>query len=125
MPFGGFGAGELSFLWSLFSFWRPCMSRRASRSLSAAAVFSLAASLVLGGQARADYTASLNVGGSYTAPIPVSWDNGATIANEGGGSIDTSYLNGYKLPYLYCLDIPDVVYVGATYGNTNVSKDAN
>src|SRR3954454_22567929 len=103
------------------------MSFRSSRMLTAAAVLSLAAGLELGGQARADYTASLFVGGSYTGGIPVTFNKNdltPTVQYEGGGSIDVSKLNNRVLPFLYCLDIPDVVYVNATYGNTNVSTEA-
>ena len=44
-------------------------------------------------------------------------------SNEGGGSIQTSYLNGVALPWVYCIDIPDNVGVPADYDNSRVAKD--
>ena len=62
----------------------------------------------------------LDLGGSFSYPI-ASLVNGAST-NEGGGSIDVSYLNGRKLDYLYCVDLFTSVSVPATYPNTTINN---
>lgn len=83
------------------------------------AAWMVALAIVLGfSSARADIE-SLYVGGSYSTGIVMDTSTGtATLA---GGSIDTSTLNGITLPFLYCVDIPDDVYVGETYSLSEVN----
>jgi len=79
---------------------------------------------LLAGWARAD---TLTLGCSYSSPIwslidtdgDTIWDPVST--NEGGGSIDTSYLNGQVLPYIYCVDTFTTVYVPGSYTATTVN----
>ena len=86
-------------------------------------VWIAALAVVLGlGSARAD--SNLYVGSSFSTGIVMN-ENG-TLVSEAGGSIDPSFiLNGVQLPFLYCVDIPDNVYVGQTYGNTTVTGDGH
>jgi hypothetical protein len=69
--------------------------------------------MLAGGAARAD---NLNIGGNFNQ-IPL------TIGNEGGGSITVSYLNGVKLPWVYCVDLYDTIYVPGDYNNTTVTSN--
>lgn len=73
---------------------------------------------VLTGVAKADF---LQLGGSYTTPI-YSLLSG-TPKVEGGGSIDTSYLNGTQLNWVYCVDVLTNVTVPNTYNNTIVTNN--
>ena len=70
------------------------------------------------GSAQADI---LNVGGSFTYPLYLL--HGTERLTEGGGSIDTSYLNGERIAYLYCVDPWTVVYSSSTYDDTIVTTD--
>lgn len=56
---------------------------------------------------------SLQTGGNYTSPI-YSILNG-TAKEEGGGSVDVSYLDGNKLNYLYCVDVFTSIAPNTTY----------
>jgi len=91
---------------------------------SAVAVLGLVASLTCANQAQAQVTTGndLNLGGNYNN---WSWTltEGSTTYSGGGGSITPSYLNGVKLPWVYCIDIPDNVGVPADYNNTTVSTN--
>ncbi|MEI6208075.1 MAG: PEP-CTERM sorting domain-containing protein [Desulfuromonadales bacterium] len=44
---------------------------------------------------------------------------------EFGGSLNNSTLDGYKLDYLYCVDLFHVVWHDSTYNYTTVNDDAN
>jgi len=66
--------------------------------------------------------AILDLGGSFSQIASIV--NGK-YTSEGGGSIDTSYLNGTKLDYLYCVDLFTNVYVPANYPNTTVNTLGN
>lgn len=74
--------------------------------------------LTLATSAMASY---LKIGGTYSGILSLVYDKPTT---EGGGSIDTSYLDGRKLGYLYCVDLFTNVYVPADYSNTTVNKNA-
>ena len=65
---------------------------------------------------------SLYVGGTYSNIASIV--NGVATS-EGGGSIDTSFLNGNKLDYLYCVDLFNNVYVNSTYAFTTVNQTGN
>lgn len=70
--------------------------------------------------------ANLSVGGAFSSINMLhSTDGGLTYSSitEGAGSIDTSILNGRQLDYLYCVDIPTVVYAPHDYNNTTISND--
>jgi hypothetical protein len=41
----------------------------------------------------------------------------------GGGPIGPSTLNGSSVPWVYCIDIPDEIGVGATYANNTVTTN--
>jgi hypothetical protein len=58
----------------------------------------------------------LFVGGSYNNSVDFYSFNGNV--SSAGGPIDPSTLNGQSLPFLYCMDIPDLVYVNQNYSNT-------
>ena len=91
----------------------------AGRRKIADAVIAFAMVLLIGPlQVRAEV---LNIGGTFSHIQSIV--NGAAIT-EGGGSIDTSYLNGTKLNYLYCVDLFTDVYVPAIYGETSVNNIA-
>jgi len=85
---------------------------------SAAAVLGLLASLACGTRAQAD---NLNLGGSFNGGYFYTFNGDSP---GGGGPVDTSYLNGTQLPYVYCIDIPDIVYVPVDYPNTKVTNNA-
>lgn len=63
---------------------------------------------------------SLYLGGSYTH-INSVFDN--NTENLGGGSVDTSSINGTTLPFVYCVDILHNVGVPNTYDNTTYTLD--
>lgn len=100
------------------------MVTRETKIGSVFGLFTLAAVLSLG-TAQADVE-SLYVGGTYTGSIVMNTvaANGTVLAtqNLAGGSIDVSSLNGVQLAYLYCVDIPDEVYVNETYSSTFVDN---
>jgi len=79
--------------------------------LCAVCVFFLAA-----GAAHADF--SLSLGGTYSSIYSIV--NGKATT-EGGGSIDTSSLNGTVLDYVYCVGLFVNVNVPATYNGTTVN----
>jgi PEP-CTERM motif len=88
---------------------------------SVVAVLSLVASLGFASEAHAQitYGNDLNLGGTYpTTPNYFSFDG--TVGGS-GGSITPSSLNGYTLPYVYCIDVADNVGVPADYKNSGVS----
>ena len=92
---------------------------------SAVAALGLVASLACENRAHAQvtYGNDLELGGNYNT-FAWSLNTGTfSAASEGGGSINTSYLNGVQLPWVYCVDIPDNVSVPADYDNTRVSTD--
>ena len=67
-------------------------------------------------------TGNLIVGSNPLAYSSISFDKAGndTYTDEGGGSIDTSFLDGDELAWLYCVDL--FTRVGAkTYPNTLVS----
>ena len=82
----------------------------------------VAVAIVLGSSmALAD---DLNLGGSYSYPIYLTGGFiGTGTATEGGGPIGPSSLNGIALSYVYCVDIPDQVYVSSDYPNTIVTNN--
>ena len=84
---------------------------------SAVAVLSLLASLTGEKQAVAD---DLNLGGSFNSGGFYTF-NGSSPG--GGGSIGPSSLNGVALPWVYCIDVPDNVYVSTDYQHTTVSTN--
>jgi hypothetical protein len=67
------------------------------------------------GVAKAD---NLYIGATYTN-MTVLIDGGTS--NEGGGSVEVSYLNGVQFEYLYCVDLFTTVYVPGSYPSTNVN----
>ncbi len=72
------------------------------------------------------YTGSLVVGGDPLAYSTIWFDKTGTDTYEqaGGGSIDTSYLDGDELAWLYCVDLFTSVSV-ATYPSTLVSDSGD
>jgi len=79
----------------------------------------LAACLTLLAAGAAQGATTLNIGGTFSHDIFMTGPGGAVT--EGGGSIETSYLNGTMLPYLYCVDIGTTVYVPGSYAQTVVT----
>lgn len=73
---------------------------------------------LLAGAAMAD---TLNLGSSYSYPV-YSIVNGAQV-EEGGGSIDISYLNGEMLDYVYCINLFRTINPGKTYPDTVVTDN--
>lgn len=69
------------------------------------------------------HATSLFVGGTYSSGIH-SLVNG-TAQDEGGGSMDTSTLDGMQLDYLYCVDLLHTISVNTTYPFTSVNNVAN
>jgi PEP-CTERM motif len=94
------------------------MVKRSSFGAYAVGVVTLLASLACQDRAHAGITTGndLYVGGSYNNSVTFYTFNGNP--SSAGGSIDPSTLNGHALPFLYCIDIPDAVYVNQTYNNT-------
>lgn len=99
--------------------------------LAAVCMLLLSAGGVQAGTSNTAYTADLNMGGNFTTPIyliQTDTDNlgktTTTYLSEGGGSIDTSYLNSSKLAYLYCVDMSTIVYVPSDYPNSLVTNNA-
>jgi hypothetical protein len=80
------------------------------------AVFTACILFFLAGWAQAYDT--LDIGSTFTYPVYSLLDGVAS--SEGGGSIETSYLNGVQLPYLYCVDVTQLIYIPGTYPNTVV-----
>ena len=77
-------------------------------------LMTLAMAIVLGsGIALAD---DLYVGGSYNW-VPL------TTGTYGGGSINTSYLNGVAQPWVYCVDLYIDITVPGDYNNTTVTNN--
>jgi hypothetical protein len=73
------------------------------------------------GPSRADLMGDLSLGGNYTPQSLLNYTfNGAY--DGGGGSIDVSKLNGYTLPWVYCTDIPDNVWVPGDYAHTLINQ---
>jgi hypothetical protein len=62
---------------------------------------------------------SLYVGGTYSYIYSII--NGSPVT-EGGGSIETSSLDGRSLDYLYCVDLFTNVNVTTTYNDTTVTS---
>ncbi len=92
----------------------------------AVAVLSLLASLTCANRAHAQVTTGndLNLGSTYNTFGWSLYSSGSLLAaNEGGGSISPSFLNGAKLPWVYCVDITDNVGVPANYNNTTVTTN--
>jgi hypothetical protein len=81
-------------------------------------LFTVCLLLMAAGAARADLE-SLNLGGTYSSGMDYFWNG--TAGTTTGGSIDPSSLNGASLPWVYCVDIIDQVYVPVTYASTQVS----
>ncbi len=84
---------------------------------SAFTALGLFTSLACGTRAHAN---DLNLGGNFNSGGFYTF-NGSSPG--GGGSINTSYLNGVQLPYVYCIDIPDNVYVSVDYNKTTVTTN--
>ncbi len=84
---------------------------------SRVAALGLLASLVGATWARAN---DLDLGSNYNSGSFYTWDGSSP---GGGGPISTSYLNGVTLPYVYCVDIPDNVYVPDDYNQTTVTTN--
>jgi len=85
---------------------------------SAVTVLGLLASLACGTRARADN--DLNLGGNFNSGGFYTF-NGSSPG--GGGPISPSTLNGVALPYVYCIDIPDNVYVPVDYKHSTVTNN--
>jgi hypothetical protein len=64
---------------------------------------------------------TLQIGGTYTYPINMLEGTAQSPLALGGGSVETTYLNGTQLAYTYCLDPFTTVGVPATYPNTVVT----
>lgn len=94
---------------------------------SAVAVLGLVASLTCENRVHAQVTTGndLYLGGSYNTFAWTLYNSSGSViaANEGGGAITPSTLNGASLPWVYCVDIPDNVYVPANYNNTTVTTN--
>ncbi len=79
--------------------------------------------LLVVGWAQAD---NLYVGGSYTNIYMDDQFGNPLTGNEsplGGGSVDPSYLNGVRTPWIYCLQYNVDVYVNGDYANTIVTHN--
>ncbi len=99
------------------------MRTQKSSLRSAVAALALLASLACENRAHAQitYGNDLNLGGGYNStPNFYSFDN--TVSGS-GGPIGPSTLNGYALPWVYCIDIRDTIPVATNYTNTGVSSD--
>jgi hypothetical protein len=83
--------------------------------LVAASIFFLMA-----GVANAD---KLDIGGTYSTDIKIVYNAG--YRTETGGSIETSFLAGTQLDYLYCVDFLKNVIVPHTYEDTIVTTTGN
>ncbi len=82
----------------------------------------LALAIALGsGMARAQ-NQPLYLGGNYNGGIDLTGGLIGTVT-EGGGSIGPSTLNGVALPWVYCVDIPDTVYVPGSYPDNTVTNN--
>jgi hypothetical protein len=82
----------------------------------------IACMLIIGsGAAFAD---TLQTGSTYTA-ISISFNGTNTTWNGvvGGGSFNTSYLNGSQLPWIYCVDLEHTIGLSTQYDATQVSLD--
>jgi len=76
---------------------------------------------------------AFTAGASYATPVDYyiggtfnsiqGYTNGASSV-EGGGSVNTSYLNGVAVPYDYCVDLFTVVYVPNDYNQSVLTKTA-
>jgi hypothetical protein len=69
------------------------------------------------------YATSLFVGNSYSSGIHSIVND--VKKDEGGGSIDSSTLDGRQLAYLYCVDLLNTVNVNASYTYTSVNNSAD
>jgi hypothetical protein len=70
----------------------------------------------------------LDIGGTFTHSINMLQDAGTVDQSSlslGGGSIETTYLNGTKLAYTYCLDAFIDVYVPGSYASTVVTRNGS
>ncbi len=77
--------------------------------------------IAMSGTAHADV---LNLGGNYSQIASlVNPGSGVVARSEGGGSIETSYLDGRKLDYLYCVDLFTTISPGS-YSSTTVNNQA-
>jgi len=85
---------------------------------SAVTVLGLLASLACENRARADN--DLNLGGNFNSTPFYTFNGGIP---GGGGPISPSTLNGVALPYVYCIDIPDNVYVPVDYKHSKVTNN--
>src|SRR5271157_2862935 len=104
---------------SSFFFLRRFIMRTDRLSLwSAVTVLGLLARLACGTWARADN--DLNLGGNFNSGGFYTF-NGSSPG--GGGPISPSTLNGVALPYVYCIDIPDNVYVPVDYKHSTVTNN--
>ena len=75
---------------------------------------------MLAGSAVQAQTLSL---GSHIVNMNFTKDGGVTIVNEGGGSINSSTLNGVALPFVYCVDINHNITVPGTYTPTPITTN--
>lgn len=85
---------------------------------SAVTVLGLLASVACGTRARADN--DLNLGGNFNSGGFYTFNGNSP---GGGGPISPSTLNGVALPYVYCIDIPDNVYVPVDYKHSTVTNN--
>jgi hypothetical protein len=83
--------------------------------------FAVTAVLASSNRASAD---SLYLGSSYQTISNITLVAYETNVQVGGGSINTSSLNGIQLPYVYCAQIEVDVSVGTTYSQTQVTNNA-
>lgn len=61
--------------------------------------------------------------GSHIVTMNFTKDGGVTQGNEGGGSINSSSLNGVALPFVYCVDINHTITVPGTYTPTPITTN--
>jgi PEP-CTERM motif len=80
-------------------------------------VLGLLASLACGTRAHAN---DLNLGGNFNSTPFYTFNGGIP---GGGGPIWPSTLNSVALPYVYCIDIPDNVYVPVDYKHSTVTNN--
>jgi len=84
------------------------------RNRNLVTLVTVALAIVLGsGMALAD---NLNITGNFNGGIQINDPNGHGLSGTYGGGVFTGgYLNGTALPWIYCVDIPDHVYVPGDY----------
>src|SRR5271157_233046 len=78
--------------------------------------------IVLGsGMALADTNKDLDITGGFNPGITISGDS--LDGTYGGGIFTGGKLGGTSLPWIYCVDIPDEVYVPGDYPNNTFNNN--